>query len=203
MNIDLLFTQEGEAGLISTDQIGNKVAGVLFDPESGMMTLEFVDMDFMDMNIPVDPEFNALLDMNTRIHIGTLKTGRIDQAYQIPLLFNDDPYKTEIIAQDKDVNPLMAFEYFMKRCVTGQPLNREDLGDEDNMGCVLGDSSPASLQFSPHLARALAHEIRMNIGPAVNAPGLGLGGSGSASSGSGGGNYSGQQSDNKGSKDKS
>lgn len=202
MNIDLLFTQEGEAGLISNDQIPNKVAGVLFDPENGMLTLELIDMDYMDMNIPVDPEFNALLDLNTRIHIGTLKGGKIDQAYQIPLLFNDDPYKSEIVAPSEQTgNPLMAFEYFMKRCVTGQPIFREDLGDEDNMGCILGDASPTSLQFSPHLARALAHEIRMNLGPSLNAPGLALGSSGSAA---GGGSYTGrQQGDPKGSKDKS
>lgn len=199
MNIDLLFTHEGEAGLISDDQIPSKVAGVLFDPEIGLLTLEFADMDFMDMNISVDGEFNGLLDLNTRIHIGTLKGGKIDQAYQIPLLFTDDPYKSEIAAPEKGGNPLMAFEYFMKRCVTGQPVFRDDLGDEQNMGCILGEASPVSLQFAPHLARALAHEIRMNVGPSINAPGLGLGSRGSASSG--GGTYGGNQGDKKGSKD--
>lgn len=195
MNIDLLFTDQGEAGLISSEPLSNKVAGILFDMEKAMLTLEFSDMDYMDMNIPIDSEFNHLLDMNSRIHIGSLKKGAIDQAYQIPLLFSDDPYRNEIMTPEKVDNPLMAFQYFIKRCVTGQPVFREDLANEDTMGCILGDSSPSSLQFAPHLARAHSMEVRLSAAPALNAPGMGLGGSTSTNRGStgyGGNNQTGQ-----------
>jgi hypothetical protein len=68
------------------------------------------------------------------------------------------------------------------------------LGDEDGMGCILGDASPSSLEFAPHLARRHALEAKPNIAP-VNAPGMGLGGS---SSGGGGGGYSGGGGQNSG-----
>lgn len=193
MNIDLLFTQQGEAGLITSDILAKKVAGILFDPQNGIFTLEFSDMDYMDMNIPVDPEFHYYLDMNTRVHFGSLKNGQIDQAYQVPLLFNDDPYRAEINMPEKSENPLMAFQYFIQHCIAGQPVFRTDLGNEENMGCILGDSSPDQLQFAPHLARAHAIEMRQHAAPTLNAPGMGLGlgaGSGMTST-TGSGYYSG------------
>ena len=37
-NIDLLFTAGGEAGLISSENLVKKVAGVVFDTEGGLLT---------------------------------------------------------------------------------------------------------------------------------------------------------------------
>tara|TARA_B100000780_G_C21117893_1_gene452468 strand:+ start:1045 stop:1662 length:618 start_codon:yes stop_codon:yes gene_type:complete len=189
MNIDLLFTEQGEAGLIANENFARKIAGVVFDTASGIFTLEFADMDFMDFNIPVEPEYNQYLDLNTVIHIGSVKDGHIGQAYQVPLMFSDDPYRNEIMKPEQPAHPLAAFQYFMKQCVIGQPAHRDDLEDEDSMGCILGSASPSSLEFAPHLARRHGLEIRPAAQPSINAPGMGLGG-GSSAGGSGGGSHS-------------
>jgi hypothetical protein len=176
MNIDLLLTAEGEAGLIAAENLMQKVAGVVLDTQSGILSLEFADMDYQDLNIPVDSHYFQYLDINPLIHIGAVKAGNIAQAYQVPLMFSDDPYRNQNMKPKQPDNPLMAFGYFLKHCVAGQPVQREDLGDETSMGCILGDSSPASLKFAPHLARAHQLEAKPTIAP-VNAPGMGLGGS--------------------------
>lgn len=182
MNIDLLFTAKGEAGLISSDNLVKKVAGVVFDTQNGLLTFEYVDMDYLELNIPVESEFNATLDMCPQIHIGAIKDGNIAQAYQVPFMFLDDPYRAESFSKVQQLpNPLEAFNYFVKATVFGQPVHRDDLGDESAMGCVLGDAVPSSLQFAPHLARRHQMEVAPKAAPGINAPGLGLGGSGSSS----------------------
>ena len=197
MNIDLLFTNQGEAGLIANENFARKIAGIVFDTQSGIFTIEFADMDFMDLNIPVEPEYNQHLDMNTIIHVGSVKDGHIGQAYQVPLMFSDDPYRNEIMKPEPPAQPLAAFAYFMKQCVVGQPVFRDDLGDEDSMGCVLGSASPSSLEFAPHLARRHGLEVRPTAQPSINAPGMGLGGS--SGGGGGGGTYRQGNQNNKGS----
>ncbi len=187
MNIDLLFTQSGEAGLIASENFTKKVAGIVFDTQNGLFTIEYADMDYIDLNIPVEPEYYQFLDMSALIHIGCVKDGHIGQAYQVPLMFSDDPYRNEIIQSEKIENPLAAFGYFIKNCIAGQPAHRDDLGDESTTGCILGDASPSSLQFAPQLARRHALETKPAAAPSLNAPGMGLGGS---TGGSGGGYYS-------------
>ncbi|MCK5284683.1 MAG: hypothetical protein KAJ86_03760 [Alphaproteobacteria bacterium] len=181
MDIDLLFTRDGEAGLICSENLVTKAAGAVFDTQTGILTLEFTDMDFLEMNIPVDGEFFGNLDFCIQIHIGAIKNGNIAQAYQVPFMFLDDPYKGEAFKNIKQrTNPLVAFDHFVKACVSGQPVHREDLSD-DTIGCVLGDSVPSSLQFAPHLARK--HTIEASPKTAPSAPGMsapGLGGGGSS-----------------------
>ena len=183
MNIDLLFTDELRAGLISDSNLIKKAAGVLLDTQTGLLTLEYVDMDFEELNIPVDSDFFQAMDRNTQIHIGAVKDGKIAQAYQIPLMFLDDPYRGNKMGQVKQSpNPLLAFEFFIKHATNGQPVHRNDLGDDAGAGCVLGDSMPSSLQFAPHLARQRAMEAApkaqpdLTLGPST--PGLGGGGGG-------------------------
>lgn len=175
MDIDLLFTERGEAGLICKGNLVTKAVGSIFDPPSATLTLELADMDYLECNIPIDSDFGALLDNCQYLHIGSVKQGQIGQAYQVSLLIANDPYRTEI-AEDIAFQqiPLRAFELFVRRCTQGQPIHREDLGNEDTMGCVLGDASPASLQFAPHLARRHALEARPSAAPSA-APGMGLG----------------------------
>ena len=184
MNIDLLFTAHGEAGLLSSENLIKKVAGVVFDSESGLLTFEYVDMDFIELNIPVEREFNATLDMCMQIHIGAVKDGNIAQAYQVPFMFLNDPYRADQKKQlSQPANPLEAFNYFVKQTVFGQPVHRDDLGDESAMGCVLGDAVPSSLQFAPHLARRHRMEVAPKTqprGPGPSTPGLGSGGGSSA-----------------------
>ena len=190
MNIDLLFTQNGEAGLISSENLVKKASGILLDTKNGVMTLEYVDSDYLELNIPVEADFFGMLDVCGRIHVGAVKNGNIAQAYQIPLMFLDDPYRGQDISQMMESkNPLHAFNVFVKKVISGQPVHRSDLGDEGAMGCILGDATPAALQFAPHLARRHAMELGARVvpthglrygGPAT--PGLG-------SSGGGGGYY--------------
>jgi hypothetical protein len=179
MNIDLLFTSKGEAGLISNENLVKKVAGVVLDTQSALLTLEFVDMDYLELNIPIDGDYLVALDRCPQVHIGAIKGGHISQAYQIPFMFLDDPYRGEALSKLKQpANPLVAFDYFVKSCVSGQPVHRDDLGDEAAMGCVLGDMGPASLQFAPHLARRHQMEAQPKAAPSGPTPsGLGLGGS--------------------------
>ena len=183
MNIDILFTENGEAGLICNENPVKKAIGLTFDTQSGMLTAEYADMDFMELNIPVEQSFFEALDRNQHIHIGAIKEGNISQAYQVPFMFLDDPYRTQHMGEvEQRSNPLQAFGYFIKSCVIGQPVHRDDLGDEDAMGCVLGEAVPSSLEFAPHLARRAQMEAgpkampNLNLGPST--PGLGGGGGG-------------------------
>lgn len=182
MDIDLLFTQSGEAGLICSSNPVTKAVGILFDPQTGIMMLEYNDMNFLEMNIPVDAEFFGTLDRAPQLHLGSVKNGEIAQAYQIPLMFLDDPYRGQAMAQRAQLrNPLVAFDYFVKECISGQPVHRDDLND-DELTSVLGDAAPTSLQFAPHLARR--HSLEAAPKAAPNAPGMsapGLGGGGGAS----------------------
>lgn len=185
MDIDLLFTKEGEAGLICNQNLIKKAIGVTFDQETGLMGIEYADMDQLELNITIDSHFWPALDYCTNLHIGSIKNGNIAQAYQIPLMLLSDPYRGEKLGKTRQHHkPLEAFNAFIKRCSIGQPVHREDLGNEDAQGCVLGDASPAALQFAPHLARQHAVEIRPEAAPNVpgfSVPGLG-GGSSSSSS---------------------
>lgn len=187
MDIDILFTTNGEAGIISDKNLVKKLAGVLFDPQSGLISMEYVDMDQIELNIPLDREYLPLLDSVNRLHFGAINKGEIAQAYQIPLLFVDDPYRSEADLQiDQYPRPLQAFEHFVRRCTKGQPVHREDLGDEHKMGCILGEAAPASLTFAPHLARRHAMETAPRHAPSAPGPsGPGLGSGSAAGGGSG------------------
>ncbi|MBG78432.1 MAG: hypothetical protein CL570_05315 [Alphaproteobacteria bacterium] len=183
MDIDLLFTNEGVAGLICSENLVKKAIGILFDNQTGMMNIEFADMDMLEFNIPIDQTFWETLDFNPTLHIGSVKNGAIGQAYQVPLMFLDDPYRGEKLGSLPPMpKPLAAFNAFVTRCTVGQPVHRDNLDDDSNTNCVLGDASPASLQFAPHLARQHSLEVRPAAAPSApgfSAPGMG----GSTSSG--------------------
>lgn len=185
MDIDLLFTESGEAGLLSNQNLIKKALGALIDTQTGLFSIEYNDGDYLEFNIPVEQDYFPWLDRVQQIHVGAIKEGEISQAYQIPLMFADDPYRGDSYGQAQAArNPLVAFEYFVKSCVAGQPVHREDLGDEDKMGCILGDASPSSLQFAPHLARRHSLEASPNAAPSGPGPaGPGLGGGGGSTGG--------------------
>lgn len=179
MDIDLLFTQSNEGGLIASENFAKKIAGILMDTETGLLTIEFVDIDLLEMNIPLEESSYFRLENNTHLHIGSVIDGVVAQAYQAPLMFLDDPYRGEALGEMAVPQPLIAFDYFLKNSIFGQPVNREDLSDEAKSGCILGDMEPAQLQFAPHLARKLAVELGPKAtpnAPGMNAPGLGSGG---------------------------
>lgn len=185
MDIDLLITPNGEAGLLSSKNLIKKALGILFDTDNGTLSIEFADMDHLTLNIPVERDLYDSLDSNARIHIGSIKEGKIAQAYQVPLMFLDDPYRAEAFKNRQDpIKPLAAFYYFIKNCRLGQPVHRNDAGNEDTSGCILGDTAPASLEFAKHLARRHGIEAATAATTGLNAPGMGLGG-GSSSGGGG------------------
>ena len=93
MNIDLLFNARGECGLLSSENFIKKLVGVVFDISEGMLSLEFTDMSHMDLNIPVEEDFFNTLEFTPLVHIGAVKEGKIAQAYQVPLMLLDDPYR--------------------------------------------------------------------------------------------------------------
>ncbi len=189
MDIDLLVTDSGEAGLLSSENLVKKAVGILFDTDNGTMSLEFADMDHLDLNIPVESEFFETLDANAQIHLGAVMDGKIAQAYQVPLMFLNDPYRAEAFENvQPPTRPLAAFYYFVKNCRLGQPVHRADAGDEETSGCILGDNAPSSLEFAKHLARRHGMEAAQQKVSTPNAPNLGMGGGGS--SGGGGGNVS-------------
>jgi len=181
MNIDLLVTKKGEAGLLCSKNLIAKALGAILDTDNGILSLEFETMDQMDLNIPIESEFFDLLDATTHLHVGSVKNNKIGQAYQIPLIILNDPYRTQMIQHTRPPDkPLSAFHYFVKNCVLGQPAHRDDMGDEDTSGCILGDITPSSLEFAQHLVRRHGMELQNIHVPEMNVPGLGLGSSGSA-----------------------
>lgn len=181
MNIDLLLTRQGDAGLICDTGFESPVAGVLFDAQMRQMTLEFANMDTADMNIPVEDDMTEALLWATAIQVGVVGDGKIQDSRRVPLMLLNDP--DGMPGRDlpvKSSSSVRAFENFLKNCVAGQPLHRADLGNEGGAGSVVGGINRAVLEFAPHLARQrtleASHDLNMG-GPAAPGPKMGGGGS--------------------------
>lgn len=180
VNIDLLFTSEGEAGLVSDTELVHPVAGIMYDALTGLLALEFADTDSMELNIPVEQSAGDALLHRHDLHAGIIQKGVIADGRQVPLVLINDPFgggNTGAFAV-RPRKSLAAFENFMKRCISGQPVHRADLGNEDKGGSILGGINPAVLEFAPHLARQRTLEASPHLAPQHAPPGLGLGGSG-------------------------
>lgn len=182
MNIDLLFTEAGAGGLVAGENFSRKVAGALFDPAASTIELEFVDaMEPLALNIPIGQELFEPLNAVYFPFVGAVKSGHIAQAYQVPLAIVGDAFHAQMAAHHRPhPMPIRGFAEFMAACTSGQPVHRDDLSDDSTIGCVLGDASPAALEFAPHLAqqRALEAAPRGPQAPGPSAPGMGLGGGG-------------------------
>ncbi|MCM2343836.1 MAG: hypothetical protein NDJ24_04690 [Alphaproteobacteria bacterium] len=178
MNIDLLLTTQGDAGLVCDTAAGSPVAGVMFDSDTGQLTLEYADLDPLDLNIPVDDSYIETLYYATSIQVGTIVDGEIRENRQVPILLTNDPQANSDRARfAKPRASALAFESFLKACVKGQPIHRADLSDESSSGSVMGGMSPSILKFAPHLARQKAFEAAPHLAPKGPAPpGLGPGG---------------------------
>ena len=182
MNIDLLMTRQGDAGLVCDGAFESPVAGVMFDAETRQITLEYANLDTTDLNIPVEDDIADALLWAMSMQIGVIEEGQIQDNRQVPLMLLNDP--DGMPGRDAPVKPtksVTAFEAFLKACVTGQPLHRDDLGNEEISGSVVGGINRAVLDFAPHLARQktleASHDLNMG-GPAV--PGMGMGGGGAS-----------------------
>jgi hypothetical protein len=177
VDIDLLVTNEGDIGLVSDGNFAHPVAGILFDVQTHMMTLEFADMDSLDLNIPVGDDYIPSLIYAMALQVGIVEHGQVEDSRQVPLLLINDtvtrPGRERPMRLSKSVT---AFERFMKACVAGQPVHRDDLGDEKMESVMAGAGmNKAVLQLAPHLARQRTLEAQPNHVPNF-APGMGMGG---------------------------
>lgn len=180
MNIDLLLTQQNDAGLVSDREFESPVAGIMFDAETRQLTMEFADLDTYELNIPVEDDISEALLWATAIQVGVIANGQIQDNRQVPLMLLNDP--DGMPGKERPMRPsnsVTAFENFLKACIAGQPIHRDDLGNEDASGSVMGGINRSVLEFAPHLARQrtleASHDLNMS-GPA--APGMGMGGGG-------------------------
>jgi hypothetical protein len=181
VNIDLLFTKQGEAGLLCDGVFPNPVAAIMLDADAQQISLEFTDMDSMDLNIPVEEGFINSLLYAEFLQVGAIVEGMVTSSRQVPIVFINDPYgdgKPMLPAKAK--NSVIEFENFMKRTVTGQPAHREDLGNEATAESVVSGLNTAVLQFAPQLARQKTMEAAPKAPTLENAPkgpgGMGGGG---------------------------
>lgn len=180
MNIDLLLTRNGEAGIVSDKAFKEPVAGVMFDAQSGLLSLEFAEAEALDLNIPVAENTGAILMRILDIHVGVIVGDMISDSRQVPLVLLNDPFGGSNAGRFpvKPRNSVLAFESFMKRCTDAQPVHRSDLGDETRASSVLGSTNAAIVQFAPHLARQKSLEATPNLAHTPQAPGLNMGGGG-------------------------
>lgn len=177
MNIDLLLTDKGEAGLVCDQAAGCVAAGIMFDSDTGLLTIEYTEIDPLELNIPVDDSYIETLYYATSMQVGTIINGEIRESRQVPILLLNDPAANNDRARfAKPRASVLAFEYFLKNAVQGQPIHRADLGD-DSGSSVMGGMSAAVMKFAPNLVRQRTMEITPTLAPkGPNAPGLGLGG---------------------------
>lgn len=69
-------------------------------------------------------------------------------------------------------------EHWLKTVVAGQPLHRDNLGEENASSGTLRGISPTSLQLAPQLQRDLSQELQNAPKPAptLSVPTMGVGG---------------------------
>lgn len=180
MNIDLFLAAHGESGLLCDRVPAAPVAGVIFDAQTLELTLEFAAAEEpLHLNIPVEDAYRDEMLFSHKIYIGMLKDGLIAETLLVPMLYLNDPYGSDFgqgspIAKTR--RSLIGFEQFMKRCINAQPVHREDLGDEDSIGCVLRGMDPHALEFVPQLVRQRMLETGPRAPVLINAPGMHPGG---------------------------
>lgn len=170
MNIDLFHTGHNEAGLVCDGSFPAPVIGVILDAQTHELTLEFGDGNTFHLNIPIEVGHKEKMLFAHRMYVGYLVDGLLTDAFEVPLLYLNDPYGSEFgqntpLAQPK--RSVVAFEQFMKRCHFAQGLHRDNLGDEDSARSVLRGIDPHALQYAP----ALLRQLQMSAIPkAVTAP---------------------------------
>lgn len=185
MNIDLLVSTQNVAGLICDESFKATLAGIMFDAETGVMHVEFADADSLELNIPVELDIARVLADRVDIHLGVLDRGAFSETRQLPLILLNDPFgggNAGYFAV-KPRQSVLDFENFMKKAITGQPVHRDDLGDEAAAESVMAGFNPAVLQFAPHLSRQRNMEAAPKMSPSGPGPSMGMGGGGGGTPG--------------------
>ena len=69
-------------------------------------------------------------------------------------------------------------QHWLKTVISGQPIHRDDLGEENESSGSLRGVSPATLQLAPQLQRELSQELQNapKFQPSMSGPKMGLGG---------------------------
>ncbi len=178
MNIDLFLTQHNEAGLVCAGSFTHPVAGIILDAQTHELTLEFTDAETFHLNIPMEETHREKLLFSHRMFVGFLEGALLANAYEVPLLYLNDPYGSDFGQSSplsKPKRSVTAFEQFMKRCAFAQALHRDNLGDEDAARSVLRGANPNKFDYTPALLRE--RQMAAVAVPSVdNAPQMGLGG---------------------------
>jgi hypothetical protein len=181
VNIDLLLTAQNLPGLVCDKPLMSPVAGIIFDAATTQLTLELTNLETVETNIPVEEGFAQTLFYTDMLQFGLIYDGQVQDSRQIPLMVINDPH----FAQDYSRAPARAtqsvlqFESFMKSAITGQPIHRDDLGDEDALDGVMGGLNGAMVEFAPHLSRQKTMEAAPKAAPRMAGPGpSGMGGGG-------------------------
>lgn len=179
MNIDLFHTGHNEAGLVCDGGFASPVIGIILDAQTHELTLEFETGDTFHLNIPIELGHKEKMLFAHRMYVGYLEGGLLTDAFEVPLLYLNDPYGSEFGQNSPLSHPkrsVVAFEQFMKRCHFAQGLHRENLGDEDSARSVLRGIDPHALQYAPQLLRQLQMAAIPKAATAPQMPGLGGGG---------------------------
>lgn len=178
MNIDLFHTGHNEAGLVCDGGFASAVIGIILDAQTHELTLEFEDGGTFHLNIPIELDHKEKMLFAHRMYVGYLVGGLLTDAFEVPLLYLNDPYGSEFGQNSplsKPKRSVLAFEQFMKRCHFAQGLHRENLGDESMARSVLRGADPHALQYSPALLRQLQMASIPRAATAPQMPGLGGG----------------------------
>ena len=164
MKIDLLMTADNRLGILSDAFFENDIAAAMFEADSGNVWLEYTDMaGTFEMNIPVAGEYVEPFHL----------AGQFDISLELGVFAEGMPR-----LQQHQSRSVLRFEHFMKSVISGQPLHRDDLGDEDSASGIAADVSPAALELAPQLQRQRQLEAAPKATPQAGpkAPGLGAGG---------------------------
>lgn len=145
------------------------------------MYIEMEDHQSMKLNINLDDEFIEAMRYSQMIEVGVLFDGKITESLQVPLitLEEDAPYSFDDMPFR--MNSVLHFESFIKNCTAGQPVHRDDLGNEASLSSLMDATQLVAPQFAPKLAHQRQLEAAprtpgMNHAPQFSGPGGGGGG---------------------------
>lgn len=171
MNIDLLVTDTGDAGLVGDTLLVSPIAGIMLDAETGLLNLELENHDTVDLNIPVEGRLHDMLFRATILQMGVIEQGEVQESRQVPLMvINDARAQPGHDAVARGSKLVKSFDSFIRRCVTGQPVHRDDLTNEISADSVMTGVNPAILAYAPHLERQLLLEASPSFIPSGPGP---------------------------------
>ena len=185
MNVDLVVSNSDEIGIISDTPFDKEVEAIQLDQGSSMVILGLAKgKEAKLMNVPIGITMLQYILDNDRCHIAIIKNGQVIDTKQVPVFVTNpvpevfEPYHIE--PRPASIS-LIAINDFIKRAKSGQPLHRDNLGDEQSLHQISKQLSAVTLQLAPHLVKALKNEQSLALSqklqpnaPAPKTPGLGL-----------------------------